>query len=291
MNRVLIVVLGVVCMLFPVAYAEDLLPDLGFKEQAPADDNEVDANAIPGHIVFRFDTHIRNYGPGEFIIDVRGPVEEDGRQEVDHVIPQVGGGERRVDAGDMRFDTGVLMMESPGWVDYRIREIVDGNGVGPILREGGKPAANITSTALFSSGIPNAVQPGNPTQNGGLAPHGISVGWFDLYDKRLPLQWVDITGLIAGDYWLETAVDPGQNILEADETNNVTRVVVSLTHPQMPKQPGDANGDGATNSIDIQNVINGVLGFNILPVIGDLNGDGVIDSVDIQLTINAVLGV
>lgn len=281
------------CLLFISATAMaggDLLPDLQMGQGA-LNGNQIDVAEMPGRILFRFDTHIRNFGPGELILDVRGAVEGDGRQEVDQVIEQDGGGERRRDAGDMRFDTVVRMMESPGWVDYRIRAIEEGGAVGEILREGGKPAANITSTTWFNLTLPNAVQLGQPTQDGGSPPHGISVGWYDLYQRSLPLQWIDVTGLIAGDYWLEAEVDPGNNIEETDDFNNAARVMVTLDHALMPKAPGDANGDGTTDAVDIQSVINGALGLSVLPAIVDIDGNGVIDAVDVQLTINGALGV
>jgi hypothetical protein len=53
---------------------------------------------------------------------------------------------------------------------------------------------------------------------------------------------------------------------------------------------GDVNGDDVTDAIDIQLVINGVLGLTgDFPT--DVNDDGMTDAVDIQLVINEVLGV
>ena len=56
--------------------------------------------------------------------------------------------------------------------------------------------------------------------------------------------------------------------------------------------PTDINGDGNTNAVDIQIVINGVLGLPIPDGANpDVNRDNAVNSVDIQLVINAVLGV
>ncbi len=57
---------------------------------------------------------------------------------------------------------------------------------------------------------------------------GISVGYEDLYDKSLPDQWIDITDVPNGEYWLESEVDAGNAILEKDETNNIARVKVTI---------------------------------------------------------------
>ena len=51
----------------------------------------------------------------------------------------------------------------------------------------------------------------------------------------------------------------------------------------------DVNQDGTTNAIDIQSVINVVLG--IASNAADVNDDGVVNSVDIQFVINTVLGI
>jgi len=56
--------------------------------------------------------------------------------------------------------------------------------------------------------------------------------------------------------------------------------------------PADVNSDDDVNAIDVQLVINAVLGLDIDPYgDGDVDGDGHTDAVDVQLVINAVLGV
>ena len=57
---------------------------------------------------------------------------------------------------------------------------------------------------------------------------GIQAGWSDIYGGNLPGQWVDITGLAAGDYILQITFDPANHIAEADESNNVARVQVTI---------------------------------------------------------------
>lgn len=53
---------------------------------------------------------------------------------------------------------------------------------------------------------------------------------------------------------------------------------------------GDLDGDGNVNSVDVQLVINVVLGTNT-STNGDVDGSGQTNSIDIQLVINAVLGI
>ena len=57
---------------------------------------------------------------------------------------------------------------------------------------------------------------------------GIQAGWSDVYDSGLPGQWIDITGIPAGEYDLEITINPDQLIDEADYTNNTTVVPVTV---------------------------------------------------------------
>ena len=57
---------------------------------------------------------------------------------------------------------------------------------------------------------------------------GIQAGWSDIYDGGLPGQWIDITGIPAGDYQLEITINPEHIIDEADYTNNTTTVPVTI---------------------------------------------------------------
>jgi carboxypeptidase D len=65
-----------------------------------------------------------------------------------------------------------------------------------------------------------------------------------------------------------------------------TRVDVALDPAGIT---GDQNGDGRVDALDVQMVINAVLGLLDLPA-ADLDGNGRADAVDVQRIINAVLG-
>ena len=58
---------------------------------------------------------------------------------------------------------------------------------------------------------------------------GISRGWQDVYDKSLDCQWLDITGVPPGQYYLEVFVNPAGVLKESNYRNN--RVVVPVTIP------------------------------------------------------------
>jgi hypothetical protein len=56
---------------------------------------------------------------------------------------------------------------------------------------------------------------------------GTSVGWSDIYPETYHEQWIDVTGL-RGCYDLVHIVDPGNHILELDESNNESYRTVQL---------------------------------------------------------------
>jgi hypothetical protein len=58
---------------------------------------------------------------------------------------------------------------------------------------------------------------------------GISVGWGDEYEYYLAWQWVDITGVPAGTYYVRAKVDPYGFFTELDEDNQCWYTRVSFT--------------------------------------------------------------
>jgi hypothetical protein len=63
---------------------------------------------------------------------------------------------------------------------------------------------------------------------------GITPGWADVYDWYLPDQYIEVTGVRDGTYILETIADPDNTLLEADETNNCTAVLIRLSDMGTP---------------------------------------------------------
>ena len=48
---------------------------------------------------------------------------------------------------------------------------------------------------------------------------GISAGWRDIYDSKLAFQWVDVSDVPPGRYWLHAEVDPHDLVQESNEEN------------------------------------------------------------------------
>jgi hypothetical protein len=55
-----------------------------------------------------------------------------------------------------------------------------------------------------------------------------------LYARTLPDQWIDITGLAPGDYWLESVVDPENHIEEVNEGNNIAYYKLTIAPGELP---------------------------------------------------------
>ena len=58
---------------------------------------------------------------------------------------------------------------------------------------------------------------------------GISVGWGDTYGSSLAYQWIDVTGVATGTYWLIATADKDNYYLESNEKNNCSWAKVKLS--------------------------------------------------------------
>jgi hypothetical protein len=57
---------------------------------------------------------------------------------------------------------------------------------------------------------------------------GLSIGYGDDYPPYFDHQWMDITGLLTGDYRICTTVDPLREFVESNENNNARRTDVHI---------------------------------------------------------------
>ena len=61
---------------------------------------------------------------------------------------------------------------------------------------------------------------------------GISVGWQDVYGKYLDCQWLDVTGVADGNYFLRVEVNVKHNPQESKYDNNVAVVLLRIGKPR-----------------------------------------------------------
>jgi hypothetical protein len=57
---------------------------------------------------------------------------------------------------------------------------------------------------------------------------GISRGWQDIYDQSVECQWLDITGVPAGNYNLEVTLNPKRWVRESNYGNNTVTIPVRV---------------------------------------------------------------
>ena len=65
---------------------------------------------------------------------------------------------------------------------------------------------------------------------------GISTNCADLYGSHLDCQWIDITGVPAGQYLLQLTVNPNHLVVESDYKNNQANCRIELA----PSRYGDS---------------------------------------------------
>ncbi|MBI4560037.1 MAG: VCBS repeat-containing protein [Candidatus Hydrogenedentes bacterium] len=148
-------------------------------------------------------------------------------------------------------------------------------------------------------GIPATVQGQVVRTHTGAAIAGAEVHLTGLtaeyYYLDIPV-WTDLAGI-----FLFTSLDPGNYSVQASAppaypTSESAPAFVSegqvlQIYPALALQPvpGDVNGTGGSDAVDVQLVINAALGLDNQPG-RDANCDERVDAVDIQLVINAALG-
>jgi hypothetical protein len=60
---------------------------------------------------------------------------------------------------------------------------------------------------------------------------GISPGWGDNYDAILEGQFVDVTGVAAGRYYLVHRANANRKLVESDYDNDAASLLISLSWP------------------------------------------------------------
>ena len=203
----------------------------------------------PGRTLLRVSTATPNIGTGP--LELRGSSTTPG---VYQRVFRVDGSYYDRFAGNFTFHPGHGHLHFDNWINLHLRSVLTNSGLGEIVASGDKTSFSIFDLTHYSS------PPGSPNSgvySGGLV-QGLSVGWADVYSANLPDQWIDVTEVPSGQYWLEAIVDPANNILESNESNNVSRILIDLVVPSSQPPPNDH----FSNSIPIATVTGGDVGFN-----------------------------
>lgn len=231
--RLLSLLLASVGSLAGSGRSADLLPDLIVREQELLD---YDVVTDGDRVLLRFATSTANLGSGPVRVIGVLPVAPDGTQPVHQVVFRDDGSSYERPAGRFEHHPTHNHIHLEAWAAYRLRELLDGGGVGDVVAESGKTSFCLLDTFLHDASLPGAsTVPVYRACEGSV--QGISAGWADLYHRRLYGQNIDVKEVPRGTYWLEVEVDPDNHILEAEEGNNVTRIPVEIGEPVLLSEP------------------------------------------------------
>ena len=209
--------------------ATPLLPDL-----APwVDQNKgylynwsIDTTQIAGHTLLRLTSASSNVGQGK--MEIRGGADNgDGTQQVYQRIYNSDGTFTDRFAGNFVYHPAHNHIHFEDFAQYNLRARPDDNSVGAVVSDGSKTSFCLEDVDSFNKSLPGAPQSAVYTACTAVL-QGISIGWADVYRSYLEGQWIDVTGIPDGKYWLEIVDDPDNHLMESDDTNNVSRIAIDL---------------------------------------------------------------
>jgi hypothetical protein len=215
------------------AAAKDLLPNL---LAVPPSRDYLDSEK--GHLLLRFDGWVFNAGPGP--LEVRGLRASTTDPMVAYQrIYHTHGGYRDVPMpgaqlvyatadGHNHWHLQKIARYSL-WNRRRTRKVAPAMKVGFCLEDSDhfNPAVGPLGPVYNDTNGRAFCQHDNP---GALSVwEGISAGWRDLYKRSLPFQWVDVSNVEPGRYWLREDVDPNRIVIEAPTSRDPAKATAYAT--------------------------------------------------------------
>ncbi len=218
----------------------------------------LDQTTQPGRNLLRFGTQVNNQGAGPGSLISRNPgsaipsgapitswTNPDGSQNVLQPVFEYTGSSFTLLyyrlAGTMTYHSGHGHFHYDGYGEYRLRHNVGGQPGGYVQRPDGTGSVGAktgfclltfsgtftTESGANSSTLPGFNQDGNAPGNCGF-DQGIRVGRYDQYSSGLEGQWIDITGVPNGSYFVEIELDAGHAMAESNEANNAKSFAVNI---------------------------------------------------------------
>jgi hypothetical protein len=201
----------------------DALPDI--VPDAPSGDflqTYVDTDGT-SRLLLRFNGYVHNAGVGA--LELRGTDNSDGvMASVSQRIFSADGASSRdvATSGQIRYET------ADGHGHFHLRAAMQYGLFEETRTTLAAPAMKVGFCLVDSQQISGSVPKGYPlgtncekgTPNAPTVVMGVSPGWRDIYPWNLAFQWVDVSDVAPGTYWLAARVDPHSVMLEASESNN-----------------------------------------------------------------------
>jgi hypothetical protein len=212
------------------SFALDVPPDAGLWEARMADayiGSSTSSENPPNTRAIRMSTVSVNYGPGR--LELRGGEIVGSQQRVYQRVFRDDGSFYDREAGWFIYHPGHGHIHFEDWTVFRLRERLPDGGVGPVVRTGAKTSFCILELATWDSTIPGYNTPPSYSSCGQI--QGLRPGRADVYSSSLNGQFIPIDGVADGIYYLEGEIDPDNLVLEADETNNLARILFAIGPP------------------------------------------------------------
>ena len=248
------------------------LPDIIIRQSDLLDN---DIRVTGGRTLLRLSNGTANAGVGPLHLYGVTPGNGDGTQDVrQRVFREDGSFFERV-AGTFVYHPEHNHIHFEEWAQYRLRSVVGEDGIGDVIAEGAKTSFCILDLGVYDRSLPH-YRPGGFFRSCSSTTQGLSVGWIDVYSKSLPGQNIDISEIPDGHYWLESEVDPNNNVLESNEDNNIARVLITIG------DPSDINPDRYEPNNDSAAVSVLTVGTPNSPNLGPCNPKKVIDGLSIH---------
>jgi hypothetical protein len=213
----------------------DGLVDAADPQCTPGSNAEANIAALPD---LRLDPNINDVAPQQFKINRQndgqtfdaeladGCLKGDSERDVilfDGIIENIGNADLIVGSTDDHLDTYTFnqnldQLEFAGWLDYKLFD-AQGTQVGD-GHKGSFCMLDLNNADGFGD---NNFQFDDCTAN-----QGITIHMADIYNRALPCQYVDVTGLPAGDYSLRVEVNSTKQLPESNYNNNIIEYPVTI---------------------------------------------------------------
>lgn len=151
-------------------------------------------------------------------------------------------------AGRVSYHSGHGHLHYEGYAGYKLRQrntdgtpgayVQHADGSGIVGAKSGFCLLTFGGTFTTESGASSSTLPGynldSTDSNGQAVPancgynQGVRVGHYDQYSSGLEGQWLDVTGVPNGQYFVEIEMDAGHFMNETNETNNAKTFAVTL---------------------------------------------------------------
>ena len=230
-------------------FATIALPDLVTLRDSNSFNPYVDKTSMQGRTLLRFGTTFGNIGAGPLVLTADPTdVNPDGTETVRQSLYRYSRSANRYEkvseriAGDFIFHPEHEHFHFDGYASYELFRSRKGKAYQLAKRSDGTPVLGdkvsfclsdgissfqVPGTSKSSRKLPGYTAAGQPDVGCGLA-QGLHVGMADSYDSSIDGQWVDVTGVAAGNYFLVVKLDSQNVIEESNETNNEISVPVTL---------------------------------------------------------------